>query len=947
MIGEMVSFSMMRGGHRRYLLAFCAAIAVSAVECPPSRAQAPDRASVGDFDASKLPRVPGAKDVFASPFTTIFVSPQAIGPTAEAVEKGLVALGWQKYAAPNAASAENPSMRTLTLKKGSQALNVFITVAPAQNNAISVQYSAIPLKVDLPFTADAANVEYSPDRPSLSLISGEPVEKLLDFYRRELAGHGWFLWSAKANGKQAAGGPSGTLHDRGGAAYFVSDQDPKATLALVLQKTDAGKVRVEIKPQPISILANERQVYLSRDNVAPLVAVSDLPRLPGGRDTGKSTAERVSYSVPGNVPATTAAIKALLAAQGWSFYVVPLDDRHSTWLTFIKGQQGLSVRFTISPGRAEETTDQTTVEYVADRLQFAPPVPEDAADVMFDEHRPYLSLTSGGTPQTLREFYARKLAESDWEPLPDADIATKWPNAKLDPKPANGDIAYFMRGNIRPLMLVLRASERGRTQVELKTPVFAELQSVEADNDIFGLPVPKPRKNAGGTNGGTGREIHAQVVASLGAVLSFYRGALSARGWKEDGRATIGPDEAEVNFTFPEGTASLKLASQYGLTTVSLIEKITKPKTQSVAGSGSVNDMLQQAQQMMRDAEAQTGGAIQPPAAARGADATVQTLQPLAGGNAPIPLPETAQDVDFDGEDGTLQFTSASNVKSISEFFRSALQRSGWRAKPGVINNANMAQLQFAKGNKDLSITVMKMGPSTNVNARGSGLQVAAAKPDEPAPGNPSRAGSAPTPAPSADDIIVEESAGLPVPKRHTMSEGTRTPFRRELNANVPLDLSVVLEFYRRELGNRNWKEDAKGAVATADRATVRFTSPEGPAVLTLGRKRNETTVSLGVKNPEAARKAGIMPQAGKARVMFGNIMPEESSLTFNNRTIKVAANAGTKAPDGPALDLAPGKYKYSIKTGGKVQADEVEIRSDETWGLMIGPGGVLALQAY
>ncbi|MFG1287687.1 hypothetical protein [Xanthobacter versatilis] len=946
MTGEMVSFSRMRGGHRRYLLAFCALVAVSATGCLPSRAQAPDRVDIGDFDASKLPRLPGAKDVFASPFTTIFVSPQAIGPTADAVEKALVALGWQKYAAPNTASAENPTMRTLTLKKGRQALNVFITVAPAQNNAISVQYSAVPLKVDLPFTADAADIEYSPDRPSLSLVSGEPVEKLLDFYRQELASRGWVLWSAKANGKQAPGGPSGTFHERGGFAYFVSDQEPKATLALVLQKTDAGKVRVEIKPQPISVLANERQVYLGRDNVAPPVAVSDLPRLPGARDTGKSTAERVSYSVPGNVPATTSAIKALLAAQGWTFYLVPLDDRHSTWLTFIKGQQGLSVRFTISPGRNEENTDQTTVEYMADRLQFAPPVAEDAVEVMFDEHRPYLSLISGGTPQSLREFYARTLAASDWELLPEADIATKWPNAKLDPKPANGDIAYFMRGNVRPLMLVLRTTGQGRTQVELKAPAFAELQSLEADNDIFGLPVPKPRKNAGGTNGGTGREIHAQVMASLEAVLSFYRGALSARGWKEDARAMVGPEDAEVNFTFPEGTASLKLARQYGLTTVSLIEKITKPKPQSVAGSASVNDMLQQAQQMMRDAEAQAGVPIQPPAAARGADDAVQPLQPLAGGNAPIPLPETAQDIDFDGEDGTLQFASASSVKSIAEFFRSALQRSGWRAKPSVINNANMAQLQFAKGNKDLSITVMKMGPSTNVNARGSGLQVAAAKPDAPAAGNRS-AGSAPTPAPSADDLIVEESAGLPVPKRHTMSEGTQTPFRRELNANVPLDLSVVLEFYRRELGTRNWKEDAKSVVVAADRATVRFASPDGPAVLKLSRKGNETTVNLAVKNPEAARKAGILPPAGKAHVMFGNIMPEDASLTFNNRTIKVAANAGTKGPDGPALDLAPGKYKYSIKTGGKIDADEVEIRSDETWGLMIGPGGVLALQAY
>lgn len=946
-MGDMAGLGMRRGGRRRHHLALCAMLALATLPCPPAGAQVPDQAVAGGLDTSKLPRLPGAKDVFASPATTIFVSPQAIGPTADALRTALGALGWQAYAAPNAASADIPNMKIMTLKKGAQALNVFITVAPAQNNAISVQYSALPLKVDLPFTADAADIEYAPDTPSLTLVSGQPVERLLHFYRQELASRGWDLWSAKANGRQGAGGPTGTLHDRGAVAYFISERDPKITLALVLQKKDAGQVRVEIRPRPIGVLAGEREIYLSRDTTALPVAVSDLPRLPGGRDTGRSTAERVSYSVPGTVAATTAALKALLGAQGWQAYGVPLDEPSWTRLTFIKGQQGLSVGLTISPGRTEETTDQTTAEYAADQLQFAPPVPDDAGDILLDPSRPYLALTSGGTVPALREFYARKLAESDWEPLSEADIAAKWPNARLDGRPAGGDVAYFIRGNTRPLMLALRAGEGGVTRVELATPAFAERQSVEPDSDIFGLPVPKPHRNAGGTNGATGRDIHVTVPASLDAVLSFYRSALAARGWKEDAaRAAISPDGAVLNYAVPDGSATVTLARRYGLTTVSIVEKIARPKAPPAApAAASVNDLMQQAQQMMRDAGV-PAGAMSPPSpnAPRGGDAPVQPLRPLAGSSAPIPLPDTAQDVDFDADDGTLQFTSGSSVQSIAEFFRASLKQSGWRARPSVINTATMAELQFTKGNKDLSITVMKMGPSTNVNARGAGLQVAARQPDAPA----SAQGTAPSasPPPSAEDLAVEESAGLPVPRRRTMVEGTQTPFRRELNASVPLDLPVVLDFYRRELSNRSWKEEAGGRESGAE-VVVRFTSPEGPAVLKIGRKGGETTVSLSVKNPEAARKAGVLPPAGKARVMFGNIMPNEAALTFNNRTVKVAADAGTKAPDGPAFDLAPGKYKYSIKVGGKMQSDVVEVGADETWGLMIGPGGVLPLQAY
>jgi hypothetical protein len=196
----------------------------------------------------------------------------------------------------------------------------------------------------------------------------------------------------------------------------------------------------------------------------------------------------------------------------------------------------------------------------------------------------------------------------------------------------------------------------------------------------------------------------------------------------------------------------------------------------------------------------------------------------------------------------------------------------------------------------------------------------------------------------SAEDLEAEESGGLPVPKRHTLSESTQTPFRRELKANVPLELG----FYRRELSKLNWKEESKGAVAAPDNAAVAYASPEGPAVLKLGRKDGETSVSLVVRNPDAVAKSGIMPKPGQAKVMFGNINGAAAAITFNNKTINVAAGAGTKSPDGPMLDVPPGKYKYSIKLPGRPsESDVVEVGADETWGLMIGPGGVLALQAY
>ena len=126
------------------------------------------------------------------------------------------------------------------------------------------------------------------------------------------------------------------------------------------------------------------------------------------------------------------------------------------------------------------------------------------------------------------------------------------------------------------------------------------------------------------------------------------------------------------------------------------------------------------------------------------------------------------------------------------------MKQQGWDSRSSVINNANMVVLNFAKAGKSVSFTIMRMGSKTNVSADGSGLKIASAK-----------SADAPPPA-SAEDLEAEESGNLPVPKRHTMSEGTTTPFRHELKATVPLALTDVLGFYRRELGKRQLEGDQR-----------------------------------------------------------------------------------------------------------------------------------------
>ena len=136
--------------------------------------------------------------------------------------------------------------------------------------------------------------------------------------------------------------------------------------------------------------------------------------------------------------------------------------------------------------------------------------------------------------------------------------------------------------------------------------------------------------------------------------------------------------------------------------------------------------MMKQMQQMVRDATADMNAAAKPPKVAQAGPA--EKLSARADNDAPVPVPEDAEDVEFDGADGKLEFSSASSIQAVADFYRSAMKQQGWDPRSSVINNANMVVLNFAKAGKSVSFTIMRMGPKTNVSADGSGLKVASAK---------------------------------------------------------------------------------------------------------------------------------------------------------------------------------------------------------------------------
>ena len=688
-----------------------------------------------------------------------------------------------------------------------------------------------------------------------------------------------------------------------------------------------------------------------------------LPMLPGAiEDTSRADPSRVQYGVPNVVAVTSAAVKKMLLAEGWVPYVRPLDETNTN-LAFKKGRQGLSVSFTQGLGRP----DQSAVTYSPNRIYANVPFPEGAIDLVFDETRPYLGCIAPTTLEAAQDFYAREMAAIGWRKLT-PETAASWPNADLTASVPNGVRAFYDHPDgdstqfykQKPVMLTLTRRDDGRTNVDIRIAPFALPTDLEA-GDAAGLPEPKPYKSSSGRgNAQTAtRELIVAALADLPAVLAFYHREFAARGWTEQGSAPLAPgDEVALKFSSPEENGVLHLGRNYDFTMVHLTAQVKESVLAARAKAKKDAD-----DQFMKDAEAMTKQVMAADEARRKTQAAALSdapLQALAGSNTPVPLPETAQEVDFDGTGGRLEFNAASSVKALAAFYRTSLKQAGWKEQPSVINQPNMAVLEFAKGGKSISFTVMQMGAKVNVSADGSGLKMAAASPAAANPASRSGpAGSDPAmvQAKASGPLEADPDSALPVPKQHTSTSlgsaklpGIEVPFRRELEASVPAELSDVLAFYRSELAKLGWREKTEGAVTTADRMQLAFASPQGPAVLKLGRAKGETSINLVQKNPDAATKADIMPKAGQARLLLGNMGNQEAVLTINKQTIKVAAGAGgPQSPKGPMLDLPPGKYQYALKVAGQPGRNAtIELVAGDAWGLMVGPTGeVLPVQMY
>lgn len=333
--------------------------------------------------------------------------------------------------------------------------------------------------------------------------------------------------------------------------------------------------------------------------------------------------------------------------------------------------------------------------------------------------------------------------------------------------------------------------------------------------------------------------------------------------------------------------------------------------------------------------------------------ATVVPVALLANNTAPLPLPDTATEIEHDGEDGTLEFESSSNVPSLAAFYREQMKALGWKEKRGIMNSDRLTTLDFAKGKDErLLFTIHNMTRFVAVSIRGDSLKTAqatAADGTTPSSGESIERPAEPVKQYTLEELEVVESAALPVPKPNNSIGSTKSKFFYSAMASVQASVETIVAFYRRELPKRDMPEDASVARISANDATLKFASKEGPVTLKVTHKDGQSNIEVTVSQKAKAEASGMMPKAGYVKILFGNIEEAPGEITIGGKTFKVKAGERAEDPNSsPSIEMKPGKHAFTVQLKGKpAQKDEHKFNAGEIWGILIGPGGGLPLPMY
>jgi hypothetical protein len=136
----------------------------------------------GNVDLAKLPKPKDTKAVYEGPASAIYTAEAALPATVEECEKLLLADGWTSYGMEG---------DVRVYKKNAMAVKVWVSVAPAQGNKTSIQYSAQQMSEDVPMMPGAEGFRDLDSSNKFEFTTAQEPAAVEAFYRKAFTDMGW------------------------------------------------------------------------------------------------------------------------------------------------------------------------------------------------------------------------------------------------------------------------------------------------------------------------------------------------------------------------------------------------------------------------------------------------------------------------------------------------------------------------------------------------------------------------------------------------------------------------------------------------------------------------------------------------------------------------------------------------------------------------------------
>lgn len=536
----------------------------------------------GNIDLRALPQMADAEDGFAAPNTLIYTSPSSVAEVVEFTRQELAAQGWHEYTRPNSASADNADMQTLSFIQNGLELSSFISLAPAQDNKTSVQYSLIPLALDMPIPDDATKVEFDASQPYLGFQSPASPDTLVDFYRAEMTDLGWTEVEDRA------------ITNPDQASLTFDNEAEQMALTLSLASGDDGTTAV-LQPFDADLLT-EAEETSPTEEVSETTATETsaaMPDLPFPEDAQDvvydADATQITYTSPSKVTEVAEFYRQTLPEQGWQededFSIV--EDTFGS-LEFSQGDDTLSITLfpdVIKGDGTQVMIDVSGMVAPAEEVVEAPieestpaadapgytindwPFPPEA--IMVNRSGDKLTYSVAQDLQTIADFYRPtfELMDLGTSCLDDVGDYTS-----ISCSSSNGDYS-----------LNFFAFEAGdnNTEVEINFTNYALGSADSGDSsdgpltaeDKDGLPVPSDYTNYLSEGSPFLRKVTFTSPSDSETLVQFYQTELPPLGWEQAGEVSSNGEATSLTFEGAEGKLTVTMKPSGGETEVVLASK--------------------------------------------------------------------------------------------------------------------------------------------------------------------------------------------------------------------------------------------------------------------------------------------------------------------------------------------------------------------------------------